>query len=142
MNYLKKQGSTRLLTLLVFTSLLTSATFGQTPAKSLDVIYFHATRRCATCKAIEENTRKTLDTYFSNQVKSGAIKMSVINVDDEKNLAMAEKYEATGSALFLTTINNGKETKNDMSDFAFTYARNDPGKFKTGLRDKINELLK
>jgi hypothetical protein len=92
--------------------------------------------------AIEENTRKTLDTYFSDQLKNGTIKLTVINVDEDKNKAITEKYEATGSALFLTRNNNGKENKNDLTDFAFSYARNNPDKFMADLKDKINELLK
>ncbi len=92
--------------------------------------------------AIEDNTKKTLDTYFANQVKNGTVKMSVINVDEDKNKALSEKYEATGSALFLTKTLNGKESKTDMTDFAFSYARNNPEKFMSGLKDKINELLK
>jgi predicted DNA binding protein len=119
-----------------------STLLAQTPTQKLDVIYFHATRRCPTCMAIEENTRKTLDTYFSNQLKNGTIKLTVINVDEDKNKVIAEKYEATGSALFLTKTNNGKENKNDMTDFAFSCARNNPDKFISGLKDKINELLK
>ncbi|HPS62245.1 MAG TPA: thioredoxin, partial [Bacteroidales bacterium] len=50
----------------------------QTQSKKLEVFYFHGTRRCPTCMAIEANTRKTLDTYFAGQVKSGAIRMTVI----------------------------------------------------------------
>jgi hypothetical protein len=132
----------KVLPLIVLSLLLGTTLLGQNPTKKLEVIYFHATRRCPTCMAIEENTRKTLDTYFSNQLKGGTIKLTVINVDEDKNKSIAEKYEATGSALFLTVTNSGKETKTDMTDYAFSYARNNPEKFMTGLKDKINELLK
>jgi len=128
--------------LLLLSLILGSTLMAQTPTKKLEVIYFHATRRCPTCLAIEENTRKALDTYFSDQLKNGTIKLTVINVDEDKNKAIAEKYEATGSALFLTRNNNGKENKNDLTDFAFSYARNNPDKFMADLKDKINELLK
>jgi len=132
----------RVLPLIILSLLLGTTLLGQNPTKKLEVIYFHATRRCPTCMAIEENTKKTLDTYFSNRLKSGTIKMTVINVDEDKNKSIAEKYEATGSALFLTIRNTGKEAKTDMTDYAFSYARNNPDKFMTGLKDKINELLK
>jgi hypothetical protein len=132
----------KVLTLIVLSLLIGTTLLGQNPTKKLEVIYFHATRRCPTCMAIEENTRKALDTYFSNQLKGGTIKLTVINVDEDTNKSIAEKYEATGSALFLTVTNSGKETKTDMTDYAFSYARNNPAKFMTGLKDKINELLK
>jgi hypothetical protein len=124
-------------------ALLTGTTLqAQKPDQKLEVIYFHATRRCPTCMAIEENTQKTLDTYFADQLKKGVIKLQVINVDEDKNKSIAEKYEATGSALFLTKMTGGKEIKTDLTDFAFSYARSNPDKFISGLKDKINELLK
>jgi hypothetical protein len=119
-----------------------AAASAQVATQKLEVIYFHATRRCPTCMAIEENARKTLDTYFKDQVKTGTIKWTVINVDEEKNKAIAEKYEATGSALFLTRISGGKESRTDMTEFAFSYARSNPDKFIGGLKDKINAQLK
>jgi hypothetical protein len=114
----------------------------QNPNQKLEVLYFHSTRRCPTCMAIEENTKKTLDTYFSAQLKNGTIKFTVINVDDNKNKAIAEKYEATGSALFLAKTTGGKESKSDLTEFAFANARNNPEKFISELKDKINLLLK
>ncbi len=122
----------------IFCSML----MAQNPVQKLDVLYFHATRRCPTCMAIEENTKKTLDTYFSAQLKNGSVKFTIINVDDSKNKAIAEKYEATGSALFLTKTMGGKESKDDLTEFAFANARNNPDKFISGLKDKINLLLK
>jgi hypothetical protein len=119
-----------------------SGLMAQTSSPTLEVIYFHATRRCATCTAIEQNTKKTLDTYFAGQLKSGAIRFSVLNVDEEKNQAVAEKYEVAGSALYLTRVVGGKETRNDESELAFTYARSNPDKFMKELRTKINTLLK
>lgn len=132
----------KILTILVLTILVTTGVMGMAPDKTLEVIYFHATRRCATCKAIEENTRKTLNTYFPEQMKNGTIKMTIINVDEEKNAAIAGKYEAAGSSLFLTRTVNGKETRTDMTDMAFSYARSNPPKFMTTLKDKINEIMK
>ena len=128
--------------LLLLSVIIGSTLLAQNPTKKLEVLYFHATRRCPTCMAIEENIRKTLDTYFSDQLKKGIIKLTVINVDEDKNKAIAEKYEATGSALFLTKTTGGKESKTDLTDYAFSYARNSPDKFISGLKAKINELLK
>jgi hypothetical protein len=116
--------------------------FAQNAVKKLEVIYFHATRRCPSCMAIEENTRKTLNTYFADQVKNGTVVLTIVNVDEAKNKTIAEKYEASGSALFLTKTAYGKESRTDMTEFAFSYARTNPEKFVGGLKDKINALLK
>jgi hypothetical protein len=111
-------------------------------ATRVEVYYFHATRRCPTCMAIEENTKKTLDTWFAQELKDGSVSFNVVNIDEPVNKKLAEKYEASGSALFLTRTNAGKEKRSDLTDFAFSYGRNDPEKFMSGLKDKITDLLK
>jgi hypothetical protein len=120
---------------------MTSAVFGQTAAK-LKIVYFHSKNRCVTCTSIEENTRKTLDTYFSSQLKNGAITLQVLDVSDEKNEKLAEKYEASGSSLFLTKLDGKKETTTDFTNFAFSYSHNQAEKFIAGLKAEIEKNLK
>lgn len=103
---------------------------------------FHVTNRCASCIAIEESTKKTLDTYFKNEVKNGRIKLSVLNVDEKANEKIAEKYQAFGSGLFVTRIFKGKETTADLTGDGFKYARNKQDKFIEVLKGKIQEFLK
>jgi hypothetical protein len=115
--------------------------FAQKPAK-LQIIYFHAERRCPTCISIEDNTKKTLNTYFAKQLKDGTITLQVLNVEEKKNQKMVGKYKAEGSALFLTSIDgkNGKTT--DFTNFAFSYSRNQAEKFIAGLKAEIEKNLK
>lgn len=103
---------------------------------------FHVTNRCASCIAIEESTKKTLDTYFKNEVKSGRIKLSILNVDEKANEKIAEKYQAFGSGLFVTRRFKGKETTADLTGDGFKYARNKQDKFIEVLKGKIQEFLK
>lgn len=129
---------------IVFFSLvmvMTSFAFGQQATK-LQIVYFHAKYRCATCTSIEENTKKTLNTYFSEQLKNGTIKFQVLDVSDSKNVKMAEKYEASGSSLFLTKLNGKKETTTDFTNFAFSYSHNQADKFIAGLKAEIEKNLK
>jgi len=111
-------------------------------APKLTIVYFHAEHRCPTCISIEDNTRKTLDTYFPKQLKEGVITFQVLNVEDKKNEKAVEKYQADGSGLFLTYKLNGKEKTNDMTNFAFSYSRNQPEKFIAGLKAEIEKELK
>jgi hypothetical protein len=110
-----------------------SAVTAQKPAK-LKIVYFHSERRCPTCISIEENTRKALNTYFANQLKSGEISLQVLNVEDEKNLKLVDKYQAEGSSLYLTMVRGTKETTTDFTNFAFSYSRNQADKFIAGLK--------
>jgi len=107
----------------------------------LEVYAFHGTRQCETCKHMKAYTKKTLDKYFSKQLKNGSIIFSIIDVDDAANAMIAEKFQATGTALMINNIVNGKETISDWSDFAFDQA-NDETKFIPELKEMINEALK
>lgn len=120
---------------------ITSMAFGQKATK-LKIVYFHAKYRCATCISIEENTKKTLDTYFSTQLKDGTIKFQVLDVSDSKNEKIAEKYEASGSSLFLTKLNGTKETTTDFTNYAFSYSHTQADKFIAGLKAEIEKNLK
>ena len=106
------------------------------------VYNFHITNRCASCIAIEEATTKTLKTYFPEELKQGRIKQYILNVDDEANEKISEKYQAFGSGLFVTKVYKGKETTTDMTGDGFKYARNKEEKFIEILKTKITEYLK
>ncbi|WP_396603321.1 nitrophenyl compound nitroreductase subunit ArsF family protein [Algibacter sp. R77976] len=107
----------------------------------IEVLDFHSTHRCMTCNAIEANTKYTLDTFFSDELKAEKITFQVINVDEEANEKLAEKFEASGTALILNVIKNGKETKIDLTEFAFMEG-NDQEIFSKTLKSKIDTQLK
>ena len=107
----------------------------------IEVIDFYGTHRCTTCEAIEANTKYTIDTYFQEAVKAGKVEFVTVNVDDEKNYEMAERFEATGTALFINVIKNGKEQHIDLTNFAFANG-NDQAVFSAELKEKISEQLK
>lgn len=107
----------------------------------IEVLDFHSTHRCMTCNAIEANTKYTLDTYFSQELKDNKITFQVINVDEKKNEKIAEKFEASGTSLFLNVVKNGKETKIDLTNFAFMNG-NDQKTFSEELKTKIELELK
>jgi len=120
---------------------ITSMVFGQKATK-LQVYYFHAKNRCATCVSIEENTKKTLNTYFAAQLKDGTIKFQVVDGSDEKNEALVEKYEVAGSSLYLTRLDGKKETITNFTNYAFQYSHTQADKFIAGLKAEIEKNLK
>jgi len=103
---------------------------------------FHVTNRCPSCIAIEEATTKTLNTYFAAEVKKGRIKRQILNVDDDANKKISEKYQAFGSGLFVTRVFKGKETTADLTGTGFKYAKNKEEKFIEILKNQISEYLK
>lgn len=107
----------------------------------IEVLDFHSTHRCMTCNAIEANTKYTLDTYFSEQMKENKVTLQIINVDEKENEKIAEKFGAFGTALILNVIKGGKETQIDLTNFAFMKG-NDKDDFSKELKAKIDNQLK
>lgn len=107
----------------------------------VEVLYFHGAQRCVTCRSIEKATQEVLDTYFRAQVKSGKIVYKIIDISKSENEKIADNYEVTWSSLFVNGWKKGKETRNNLTEFAFSYAKNTPEQFKAGLKKKIIALL-
>lgn len=107
----------------------------------IEVYCFHGTRQCETCKNMKANTKTALDKYFASQLKDSSIVFSIIDVDDAKNEKLAEKFQATGTALMINKVVNGKDSIIDWSDFAFEKA-NDNEVFISELKTKIDAVLK
>lgn len=128
--------------LAVFMLVLIAGIVTAQKAPKLKIIYFHAEHRCPTCLSIEENTLKTLNTYYAKQFKSGEITFVSLNVEEKKNQALVEKYQADGSSLFLTRMEGKNEKTSDMTNFAFSYSRTQPEKFISGLKSEIAKSLK
>jgi ABC-type uncharacterized transport system auxiliary subunit len=107
----------------------------------IEVYDFHSTHRCMTCNAIEANTKYTLDNYFPEELKADKITFQVINVDEKENEKIAEKFEASGTALILNVIKDGQESKIDLTEFAFMNG-NDQAEFSKALKAKLDTELK
>ena len=107
----------------------------------IEVIDFYGTHRCVTCKAIEANAKYTVENFFPEAVKEGKLSFKTVYVDDEKNYDMAEKFEATGTALFLNVVKNGQEKHIDLTEFAFAKGR-DKEAFSSELKSRIETELK
>lgn len=109
--------------------------------KRIEVIDFHTTHRCKTCLKIEDNTKKLLQSQFGQEMKEGRIKFFTVNIDEEKNAALAERFEAAGTSLFLNVVRNGKEHHIDLTNWAFMKAFEEE-EFASELKQKIVEQLK
>lgn len=108
----------------------------------IEVIYFHGKQRCISCNAIEKLTREVIDKDFITQFKDGKIIFKVIDISTKEGEKTADKYEVTWSSLFINKWKDGEETKNNLTDFGFSYAKGSPDVFKAGVKKKIDELLK
>ena len=135
------------ISLLFFTMVALPILNAQNKAKTstttkVEVYYFHPTERCPIDLAIEENTRTIMQSYFSKEIKDGTIKFQVLNTDDKANAKTVAKFNMNAQALYIVKHDKGKEIKNDLTDFAFSFGLNNPVKFKARLKNEIESALK
>jgi len=110
-----------------------------TTADRVDVVYFHRANRCYSCVYAEEQTVYTLETYFSDELSNGKITFQSVNVQDESNIALIEKYGAYTSQLFISTITGDAEHMEEVIEF-WQFIGNDEG-FSNLIRNKITSAL-
>jgi hypothetical protein len=133
-----------LLTSLLFTACKSEAQkmVGATGNAQVEVIDFHSTHRCVTCLAIEKVAKSVVETDFATELKAGKIVFKTVDVDDANNAKLAEKFEASGTALFVYNAKTGQAF--DLTDAGFSYAKNDEAKLreviKTNIRNNLSKL--
>lgn len=108
----------------------------------VEVIYFHGKQRCATCMAIEKNAKAAVEAAFAEELKNGTVVFRTIDISKAENEAIADKYEVTWSSLFVSKWKDGKESKENLTEYSFANARTAPDAFKEGLVKKVKEMLK
>ncbi len=99
----------------------------------VEVYYFHATRRCATCNRIEEIAQNVVEQDYGNS----DVKFFSINFDEKENKAMVEKYQIGWSSLIIASAGDFE----DITDLAFQMAMADPEKLEVRINEVIDAYL-
>lgn len=97
------------------------------------VYYFHYSRRCATCMAIEDVSRKAVEENYGDKVV-----FDEFDMDETFGEAIAKKWNISGQTLIII---KGEKTV-DLTNQAFMYARAKPDKLKELIKEKVDELNK
>jgi len=108
----------------------------------VEILYFHGKQRCATCMAIEKNAKEAIEMQFADELKKGTVVFKTIDISKPENEKIAEKYEVTWSSLFISKWKDGKETYENLTEYAFANARKAPDTFKNGVIEKVKVSLK
>lgn len=104
----------------------------------VEVYYFHFTRRCMTCNAVEDESKKALEALYPKQMKSGKVIFKSVNLDEDSSKAIADKCDAAGQALLV--ISGAKRV--DLTSVGFMNARSNPDKLKQEIKSAIDPMLK
>ena len=127
-------GFTLLLMSGLFCNAQTSKTATQSSSSAkVEAYYFHMSTRCVTCKAVEAEAKKNLESLYGVKVTFQAI-----NLEDDANKAIVEKLKISGQTLLLVK----GDTKINVTNEGFMYAKSNPEKFRTIIKEKVDGLLK
>ncbi len=100
------------------------------------VYYFHYTKRCVTCKAVEEESKKAVQDLYPEAYNKGMIAFHSLNLEEEKGKSTAEKFTVSGQTLLIV-----KDDKTvNLTNEGFMYARSNPEKFRKAIQEAIGEL--
>ena len=99
----------------------------------VEAYYFHMTVRCATCKTVEAEAKKDLETLYG-----GKVNFQAVNLEDEKNKVIVEKLKISGQTLLIVK----GDSKINITNEGFLYAVTNPEKFKSIIKAKVDGLLK
>ena len=107
-------------------------------ASKVEVYYFHFTRRCATCQAVETESQKAIAALYPVQSKKGLITFKSINLDVKGTEALAKKCDVSGQTLLVM----GAGKRIDLTEKGFMYALNSADKLKAELKKAIDPLMR
>lgn len=103
----------------------------------VEVYYFHFTRRCMTCNAVESESKVAITALYPTQAKKGLITFKAVNLDEKTSEALAKKCNAEGQALLV--ISGGKRV--DLTEQGFMYAKSSPLRLKAELKKTIDPFF-
>ena len=103
----------------------------------IQVYYFHNTKRCATCNAVENETRMALEMFYKDNIQSGTMDFTSLNLEEDEGKTMAQSLKVSGQTLIIVK----GESKVNLTNEGFMNARTNPTKFHEILKAEIDKLL-
>ena len=98
----------------------------------VEVFYFHYTRRCVTCKAVEDVSKEAIAELYGE-----TISFTGFNLDEQEGKDKGQDLAISGQTLLIVS----GDTKINITNEGFMYARSNPEKFKQIISEKVNSLL-
>lgn len=98
----------------------------------VEVFYFHNTRRCATCNAVEDVAKESIKELYGDDVSFMAY-----NLEEDEGSKKAELLGVSGQTLLIVS----GDTKINITNEGFMNARTNPEKLKEIIKEKVDPLL-
>lgn len=101
-------------------------------AGKVEVLYFHYTRRCVTCNAVESVTKEAIAEMYGDKVS-----FAEYNLEEMDGEIKGKELEVSGQTLLIVADN----TKINITNEGFLNARSNPEKLKQIIKKHIDPLL-
>jgi len=75
----------------------------------VELIYFHTKLPCHCMAAVGDNIQYAVDTYFSDAMADGSLKLTTIISDDPGNAELVKQYDAMPFTLFIREVRGSEE---------------------------------
>ncbi len=75
----------------------------------VEVVYFHRTQRCYSCRYAGDTTKYAVETYFAQELANGKLVFKTLNLQDPANAEIVKRYGAYTSSLFINEIKDGTD---------------------------------
>ena len=103
-----------------------------TKSEKVNVYYFHYTRRCMTCNAVESVSKKAITELYGDKVSFAGY-----NLDEKAGEAKGKEIGVSGQTLIIVA----GEKKINLTNEGFMNAKSNPEKLKQIIKEKIDPLL-
>ena len=101
-------------------------------ANKVEAYYFHNAARCVTCKTVESEAKTDLESLYG-----GEVIFKALNLEDDSTKPIAKQLKVSGQTLLLVK----GDKKINITNEGFMYARTNPAKFKSIIKEKVDGLL-
>ena len=105
--------------------------------ENIQVYYFHNTKRCVTCNAVETETKVALNMFYNKDLEAGTMDFMSLNLEEDAGKNMALSLHVSGQTLLIVKGENQVNLTNE----GFMNARTNPTKFHEILKTQIDKLL-
>ncbi len=103
-----------------------------TKTDKVEVYYFHYTRRCATCNAVESVSKEAVAELYGEKVSFAGY-----NLDEKAGEEKGKELEVSGQTLLIVA----GDTKINLTNEGFLNARSNPDKLKAIIKEKIDPFI-
>ena len=100
-------------------------------SEGVDVYYFHLSRRCATCQAVENTAREAVQELYGDKVGFASY-----NLDETEGKEKGASVGVSGQTLLIVK----GDTRIDITNAGFMNAKSNPDKLKKIIKEKIDPL--